>query len=205
MNLNLLITNNYESLSKVAKLIACNKSGDLISETYSNIAEKEIPYPLNNLEFIKFFSRCMKNRYVWGNSSFNKLHRPKESLSLDNENRLYAYENDRNTFLDLIIDNEAVKNIELSVEETNEVTKEFIDISSSLGKSKTLKYLEVLDFKNDLLEYEKILFELYFEKDMSTRQIAVMYSDSIHKMNYQSVNTMVNIIKQKIKNTKWKY
>lgn len=167
------------------------KAIDLISETYCNVATCNTSTPAADQEFVKWFSKCMKNRFIWPDSSFNKIYRPKE----------YPSEHIQEF---LAVDTDSVTDIELGVEDTNEATRELIDISSSLGKKRTLKYIEVIEFKRSLLEYEKILFELYFEKDLSSRRIAEMYSDGVHKMNYQSVNSMVNIIKTKIKKYEWK-
>lgn len=215
MSLSRLFTNNYEYLSTVARRITRCKdvamAPDLISETYLNLSEKQTEYPGTDEEFVKWFSKCMKNYFVWPNSSFNVLYNSKETLTLDqgekhyNSNaQLHLDTGYVNSYIELITDEDALNNIEIQVEGTNDFTKELIDISSCLGKIKTLKYIELVEFKRTLPPYESILFELYFEKELSTRDIARIYSDEIHKMNYQSVNKMVNSIKNKIKTYKWK-
>jgi RNA polymerase sigma factor (sigma-70 family) len=195
VNLSELFTNNYEYLNTVAKRITRCKNvrmaPDLLSETYINLSNKETHVPDDNEEFVKFFCKCMKNYFIWPNSSFNKLYES-EAVELDDFK------------LARLTDPEAQREIEISVEQTNDFTKEIIEISSSMGKAKTLKYIELVEFKRDLPPHEQILFELYFEKELSTRKIASMYSDEAHKMNYQSINQFVNVIKRKIDNYQWK-
>jgi hypothetical protein len=168
---------------------------DLISETYKCV--NELKHPQDNEEFVKWFSKCMKNYFQWPNSSFNKLYSSKES-SLCNPCigiNVVRYEP---------VDEDAQASIEIYVEETSDQTKELLEMSSSIGKIKALKYVELLEFKRTLPAHENILFDLYFEKEQSTREIAKLYSSPIHKMNYQSVNRMINVIKEKIKRYKWK-
>lgn len=190
-----LVSDNYKYLKKVATRIASRRdhrlAGDLLTETYFNIVDKDIKYPTNQEEFLKWFSKCMKNIFVWPNSSFNKMHKSRERAT--NTIERYA-----------ALDEEAMRHIELGAEQTNDTTREILELSTLMGIEKTLKYIRLLEFKKSLLEYEKILFELYFEKNLSTRDIARMYSDNRHRMTHISVNTMVNKIKHKIKEYKWK-
>lgn len=207
MTLQTLVSNNYEYLNTVAKRIVRSRNysmaDDLLSETYKNMAEKQTPFPCNDQEFVKWFSKCMKNYFSWPNSSFNKIFFSKEYLTLDKEAEC-NYEDNNLKYSNDIADHDALSEIELSVEETNEITREIIEISSSLGKTKTLQYLEVIEFKRTLFDHEKILFELYYENGLSTRDIAALSSTEQYKINYQSINTMVNQIKEKIKEKKWK-
>lgn len=230
MTLSQLFTNNYEYLNVVAKRITrkrgIEKAPELINETYLNLAEKQTPVPVDNEEFVKFFSKCMKNYFTWPNSSFNKSmkldvnegDRKKVYENLYYKNNRYAevrYQNrsednfrgelDTNPKgMDGIVDEDAMNDIEIQVEGTNDFTKELLEISSTLGKTKTLKYIELVEFKRSLPDYESILFELYFEKDMSTRDIAKKYTDESHYINYQTINNMVKEIKTKINNYRWK-
>lgn len=205
MTLRELYADNYEYLEVVAKRITRAKNvrmaHDLISETYINLASKETEYPKDKDGFVKWFSTCMKNYFEWPNSSFNKLIYSSECLSLDADHKL---DESGNLFVDLVIDEDALNDIELGVEETNEATKELIEVSSSLGKDKTLKFIQAIEFKKTLRPHEIILFELYYENELSTRTIAEMYSYGEHRINYQSINKMINIIKLKIKEYQWK-
>lgn len=203
MTLSELFTYNYTYLNTVAKRITRCKNvhmaADLLNDTYLVIHEKQeagLKVPENNDEFVKWFSKCMSNYFKWPNSSFNKLFNSKESLTIDNG---YFQRNDER-----LIDQDALRDIEILVEDTNDFTKELFEISSSMGAIKTLKYIELVEFKRTLPSHEKILFELYYEKELSTRDIATLYSSPVHKMNYQSVNNMVNKIKDKINTYKWK-
>jgi hypothetical protein len=220
VSLERLFTHNYEYLNTVAVRITRKKdyrlAPDLLNSTYLTIHEKasrgQCLIPGENEEFVRWFSNCMKNYFKWPNSDFNKVHQPKEHLFVDGSfNSRHEWKitdtsgswRINQTSSELIVDEDALKDIEIQTEETNDFTKELIEISSSLGKAKTLRYIEVVEFKRSLQAHEAILFELYFEKEMSTRDIAKEYSTEFHTINYQSINKMVNTIKQKINNYKW--
>lgn len=81
MILTQLLNDNYSDLNKVAFRITGNgmEANDLLTETYLNLHDKKVNVPEIKNEFIKFFSKCMSNRFKWPNSSFNKL-KPKEIL-----------------------------------------------------------------------------------------------------------------------------
>jgi len=66
MDLNAKITTNYKELLRISYLITSNKPDavELISEVYLKLLEKKTITPENNLEFIKFFSKCLKNRFL---------------------------------------------------------------------------------------------------------------------------------------------
>lgn len=195
MTLQALVSNNYPHLQKVARRIASRKdyrlAGDLLSETYRDVYEKKSKFPEGNEEFVRWFSKCMHNQFRWSFSEFNKLTKVRETLDIEIQDNTAA-------------DPDAILDVELSAEGINEATMQMIEISSSLGKTKTLQYIEVLEFKRGLADYEKILFELYFESRLSTHVIATMYSDDTHKINWKSINKLVKSIKTKIKNYQWK-
>lgn len=223
MSLSLLFANNYNELNtaaeRITRRIDIGMASDLLSETYVGIEQRQsegkIKIPEDNEGFVKLYCQWMKNYFVWPNSKFNQLYTSKESLTIDNEfnnmDRSQVY-GDLNPFSEtlyvrndeLITDENALNNILILSEGVNDFTKEIIEISSSLGKTKTLKYIELIEFKRTLQPHESILFELYFEKDLSTRDISKMYSDETHKLNYQSVNRMINVIKTKINTYQWK-
>ena len=233
MNLAPLLENNYEYLKTVAKRITRCKNykmaDDLINSTYLSIHayhEGGMRVPEDNEGFVKFFSKCMKNYFTWPNSEFNKSRK----MDCDEQERKrqydrnwergslcetrYNYDFKKDNFsgavdenpegIEGIADNDALRNIEISVEQANDFTRELIEISSNLGRDKTLRYIELVDFKRTLPAHELILFELYFEKEMSTRQIAKEYSMECNEINYQSINRLVNVIKSKLKDHQWK-
>lgn len=222
MNLAEAFTNNYEYLHTVARRITrkkdINRAGDLLSTTYIELFERQQSGKLETIrDFVKFFCKAMKNYHDWPNSEFNKMFNPKERLTIDQPTTSLNSHKTSNTangftvtgghpnkYIELIIDENALKEIEIQTEGTNDFTKELIEISSNLGKEKTLKYIELVEFKRTLPSHEAILFELYFEKQMSTREIATEYSMGPNKINYQSINKMINIIKQKIETREWK-
>lgn len=64
--LDLQVSSNYLYLTVVAKKITghADRASDLVSETYLNLHTKGTKVPDVNDEFIKFFVRCMKNRFL---------------------------------------------------------------------------------------------------------------------------------------------
>lgn len=212
MRLDEAVNKNFGYLTIVAKRITQSKNvrmaSDLVSETYLALSEKVIPE--DNDEFIKWFSKSMKNQFRWSKSEFNKIYQPKEFTTLDkhshhNQNQQKHLDGGYiNSFNDLIVDEDAQRNIYLQCEQTNDFTKELFEISSSLGRAKTLKYIELIEFKRSLPPHESVLFDLYFQKELSTRNISSMYSDEYNKLSRISVNKMVNKIKDKIKTHQWK-
>lgn len=60
------VSANYLYLTVVAKKITgrTDNAGDLVSETYLNLHSKGTKVPDENDEFIKFFVKCMKNRFL---------------------------------------------------------------------------------------------------------------------------------------------
>jgi len=204
VNLNTLISNNSKYLIKVARNITGKKDAklgpELFTSTYLEIYEKGIEYPKQDQDFIKWFSKYMKYRFM-PNGTYTREVMTKECLTLDIESKVQG--SDWNSFTELITDPDAMQNIELCAEEINDRTKELIEISSSLGTAKTFKYIQCLEFRETLPDYEKYLFDLYFDKKLSTKKIAVMYSDENNTVARSSVDKMINSIRAKIKIYKW--
>lgn len=225
MSLSELFTNNYEYLNTVAKRITRHKdiklAPELLNTTYLAAFEKQEKgdcIPQDDLGFVKWFSMFMKNCFMWPNSNFNSG----STLTVDSNvtfsidaqyfklnggwrNKKVRVSTDPESRDDEeIIDGDALRDMELGAESVSDRTKEFIAEITYLSTKQALKLTEVLEFKRSLPRHEEILFELYFEKELSTRRIAELYSDETNTMNYQSVNKMVNIIKSKIKNYQWK-
>lgn len=228
MTLAELFNNNYEYLMLVAKRITRAKNHrlapDLLSSVYLEVHDRQengLSIPQGSEDFKKWFCKYMSNHFLFRESEFNKC----QQLDIDKSERLSLREkrryqkkkgietaddnllgelNSNPGGIDEIVDETAQRDIEICGEQANDFTRELIEISSSLGKTKTLKYIELIEFKRTLPKHEEILFDLYFEKELSTRRIAWLYSDNDNTMNYQSVNKMVNEIKAKIKIYKWK-
>lgn len=187
-----LYRENHKELHKIAQRITrrknINLANELINETYIELVRKEKIAPKNQLEFIKWFSKAMKNIYIWRDSGFNKAIRIQAAENFELE----------------LIDNEALKDIDFSVEKTNEATKELMQISSGMAKDRALRYIQVLEFKSRLPLHERYLFEIYFERGLSCRKISELEKQiSGENIDYQVINIMVNSIKNKIKNIKW--
>lgn len=178
-----LLNRNYKQIKVCARKISGNKADDVINETYLTLSNKKPP--VNDFEFVKWFTKTMDNNYKLRNSDFNKRYRSKELVCEEVP--------------------EQIENIDLDIfaEEINEETKELIEVASYMRRDRALLYLDVLDFKNTLPLHEKYLFEVYFEHGLSTREISEMESKlSGYDFGYQRVNQMVNEIKKKIK-LKW--
>lgn len=82
MDLNKLVSDNYNQLNKVAYNMTGNKSNaaDLVSETYLEMIEKKINYPIIKIEFIKFYSAFMRNLKNWTKERYRKQLNGKEIL-----------------------------------------------------------------------------------------------------------------------------
>lgn len=180
MTFNDIFNRNYKELLIVANRITRRKnrnlSTELISETYLQLIIKE--YPLDNLEFVKWFSKSMRSLYVWENSPFNNIYR------LDVENKLlrqnqYRKPNDIITPRHACLDNL-----------TNEDVKKELDPNI------------ISIFKKSLPLHERYTFELYYEHNLSTRQIS---KELNYEITYLTINEFVNNIKTKIKKYQWEH
>lgn len=72
MTLGEIFSHTYPKIHIVANRITGqrSKAHDLISSTFIEISDK--PYPNQPDEFIKWFSKCMRNLYGWSKSQYNK-------------------------------------------------------------------------------------------------------------------------------------
>ncbi len=174
---------------------------ELISETYIFAHSKE--YPADNKQFIKWFGTAMNNIYYWPNSSFNKIYK----LDFYEKQRKSIYEAKHNETqhtpipsredLDCIPDQ---TDVHISLEETNQTTKELIECSTGMRKERVIKYIRCLELKNSLPLHERYIFDLYFEHNLSARTIEDMLDGDVQ---YRTINDAIKSIKLKIKNTKW--
>jgi RNA polymerase sigma factor (sigma-70 family) len=192
MTLGELFSHNYKELHAVARRITrrrdINLAPALMNETFIDV-HHETKYPGQSDEFVKWFSRAMRLRFISQRSAFQKNHAScGQSLELDAE----------------IPDHESHTGMELAPEDASPATKELIEVSSSMKKERVLKYLKVLEFRKSLPLHEQYLFDLYYSNQLSTRAISDQLSkETGFDMNYQRINIMVNSIKAKIKAHQW--
>ncbi len=186
-----LFNHTYPKIQVTANRITqrrnVSQASDLINSTFIQVNAVPI-YPVEPDQFVKWFTKCMKNVYVWPNSQFNTTNALIKSADHKDQ-----------------ADPSALLQIELSVENTTEATKEFIEVSSSMTKERASQYLKVLEFKKSLPLHEQVLFELYYEKELSTRKISeYLNQEPGYSMTKDRINDMVNSIKRKLKEVKWK-
>lgn len=188
MTLGEIFTHTYPEINIVAKRITrrrdVNQAPDLINTTFVELHKHSL-YPTSPEDFVKWFSRSMKQQYVWRNSNFNLSNK----IQSDQE-----IEDIEDTGIDL----------ELLSESTNEATKDFIQVSSSMKKERVLRYIQVLEFKKSLPLHEQEVFELYYVNDIPIRKLLQLLNETGDCISYESVRQMVNSIKTKIKSTQWK-
>lgn len=188
--MNKLVNKHYKYLLIVAKRITSKKdiylAEDLIHETFLSIYENEKIVPTDDTGFIMYFVRYMKLQFLGERSTFNKAMK----LTSDIEHSEIQ-----------IHDNEALNDLELYVEGTNEATKEMLKELTHLTESKVKKLIKVYDFKDTLPPHLKTIFEFYYENGMSSRQIAeLMEQETGYKMDFRRYNDMINEIKEKLCN-----
>lgn len=74
MNLGEMFTISYPEIKRSAELITrrrnVSQATDLINSTFIRV--QALKAPESCAEFVKWFSTCMKNDYVWSQSEFNK-------------------------------------------------------------------------------------------------------------------------------------
>lgn len=188
MTLGEIFTHTYPEINAVAKRITSRRNikqaPELINVTFFELHRH--PYPSNPDEFIKWFSKSMKQQYVWTKSAFN------------NVNKITSNEAEIEDIEDNSMD------LELLSEETNQATKEFIHVSSSMKKERVIKYIQVLEFKKSLPLHEQEIFELYYVNDIPIRKLLELLNETGDCISYESVRQMVNSIKTKIDKTVWK-
>lgn len=188
--LDVLIQNNYKQIKTVARNICNTKRGykcdDLINEAYLIARRKEVP--TDNLEFVKYYSRIMKLLFIGNRSAFNKIYSGVE---------VEIPEHYQPT------DNDALNEIYMACEGTNEASKELIEELSHLTKEKVNKYIDLLEFKSTLSPWDKEIFEQHFEHGMSSRDIATGLEVLCgYETNYQRINILINELKERLET--WK-
>lgn len=157
---------------------------DLISETFLRLSKWK-KYPSTPEEMIKVFVSQMKREFTGKRNGMDKLYSSKDSE---------IYEGRQ------IKDYESMNDIYLNCEQTNEATRDVIDLFSHLGREDILNYIRLSDFRESLPGWDKEIFDCYFEKGMSSRDIAKGLVDFAgYETNYQRINELINKVKDKIK------
>jgi hypothetical protein len=160
---------------------------DLISETYLSVVNWD-RIPNNSEEFVKVFVKQMKWQFRGRRSKFNKLYNGKELEIIEGHQ---------------VVDNESLNDIYLNCEQTNDTTKELIEVCSHLNKAMAENYINLVVFKESLPGWDKEIFHQYFELGMSSRDIAKGLTELAgFDTNYQNINKLINIVKAKIET--WK-
>lgn len=159
---------------------------ELINSTYLDI-HQDYTYPSDKQEFIMWFSRAMKLRYIGARSNFNK------GISGSGNCELQDCPDEDST------------SFEIHVEDTNQATKELIEASSSMKKERLLKYIQVLEFKRTLPLDEQMIFDIHYQHGLSSRAISKRLSEETgFDFHYQRVNKMINSVKLKLQAHQWK-
>ena len=178
-----LVEDNYKDIllaaTRITRRTNVKQNKALINETYLALHGKKIP--TDNIGFLMYFNRTMKIIHIDQRSTYNK-HEKVNSVE-------HIYEQI----------NEEWKEIEIQTEQTNESTKELIKELSYLSEEKAVQYLEVMDFKKGLPPNEREIFDLHYEKGLSSREIAkLMEEETGWKMSYVRYNEMINKVKKKL-------
>lgn len=129
-------------------------------------------------ERIKFLQTWMKNNVKWKNSEFNK------SIAVNDQ------------FEDPKFNEEAWSgDVEIAAEDISEDVKEFIiDLDRRFDEEEVKRILMIRSVYLILKPHEKVLYDLYFTKMLSLRNIARQLS-----LPLSAVYGMVNDLKKKIK------
>ena len=185
--LNDLLTKNHKYIKHCARNICRVKNelmaDDLISETFLKLTNWE-SIPSVDEEFVKVFVTQMKWEFKGNRSKFNKLYNGKELEIIE------GYQ---------IEDGESLNDVYLNCEQTNQATKELIDVVSHLNKSMAENYVNLVVFKESLPGWDKEIFHQYFELGMSSRDIANgLVEFAGYETNYQRINELINNVKEKI-------
>jgi len=196
----------YHAAALITRKRNINLAPELVSETYLTLQKKQPP--TDQVGYLHWFNKSMKQLFEFRDSSFNKIYKLDVEAKED-KHRCYirsrygeqhTQHTPTPTCETTIPDEEALNDINILVESTNDETKELIEISSGMRKERVLKYIEILEFKNSLPLPERFMFELHYEKDLSGRQIEQMLKD----VQYRTISSLIKSIKSKIKVYKWK-
>lgn len=130
-------------------------------------------------ERLKFTQTWFKNMVKWKNSDFNKERKIKDSAD-ENIVVLYiGYE----------------QNIEVAAESERKDIKEWlIDLHQNFDEQECEKLIRLRSIYLTLSTHEKVLYDLYFTKMLSLREIGRQLN-----LPHMAIYSMINELKQKIK------
>lgn len=177
----------YPDILKAAKLITRRRNRcpyELINETYLTCS-KHTKHPETKEDFLKYFGTMMKFEYIGERSSYSKINKG---------------------FTELVYEplTDDWKQIEIEADGVSDETKDLINGLEHRDNDKIQKYINVLLFKESLPPHLNEIFNLHFERGMSSRKISEMFNqifdfDDIHHVSF---NNMIREIKERFK--KWK-
>lgn len=180
--LNELFEYNYVRIRQAAKNIV-RKSGQeadqLINETFLNIAEKK-DYPKDKDIFFYYYLKFMRYMNIGERSQYSKC--------LDSKH------------LEIKIDpsDDSWESIEMGAEQINEETKDLLLNLTHLNKDKAVRYAKVMEVKETLAPHEAEIYDLHFDKGLSSRKIAeLLETESGWKTSYVRINEFINQVKGK--------
>ena len=186
-NWQIWFANNYALISMWSKRWSHDKWPELLSEMsiYLNknwIRFSQIP---DGEERIKFLQTWMKNQVNWHNSEFNKTIRV-NNLSVDeNIQADFGRREDQIAYDDLI---------ELKSEVVRDDIKEWlIDLNQNWNDLEIDRLVKIRKIYLTLPSHEKVLYDLYFTKMMSMRDIGKKID-----LPLSAVYNMIKELKQKI-------
>jgi len=181
MTYSIWVTNNYDFLKQWSKRWSKNNWSELLS-LYTIYLEKNWMRKMENIpqiERIKFTQTWFKNMVKWDNSEFNR------------EIRVNNFEEECS-----MSDEEVDEFLEVTSETNRQDIKDWlVDLHRNFDELSCQRLINIRKIYLDLNTHEKVLYDLYFTQMLSLRDIG-------KKLNlpHMSVWSMVNDLKQKIKN-----
>lgn len=148
-------------------------------EAYLILIDKKVPS--DEIGFIMYFSRTMKLLYLGERSRYNKAVKSREVELAE--------------YFEVPCEGLDVDFIGLSEDD-----RIATDVLSHLPLKRVNQFLDVQEFKDCLPGHLKEIFELHYEKQLSAREISKLMADwTGYDMYYGRYNTMINEVKQKVK------
>ena len=137
-------------------------------------------------DFIKFFSKAMKNMKRWQRSNYNLSNQPTGNVfCIDHDPEDYEQQHE----------------IELGAESTDDENKEWARElrRGSIPTKRAEQYVKIMDIKKTLSLSDKVLFNQAFEEGKSGRLIArEATAQSGMKVPHEHICSMINKLKLKI-------
>ncbi len=196
-DLDAFLEDNYYQLIKNIndKVHSIPKTKELISNItlflYENINKIE-PIP-NNERLFKYFIACCLKASKWKNSDYNLFEAiNKNQLNIDTTEFVYADQiiKDNTDYINLNIDIDSYpSDYTLDKEDLLVLMERGFDVD---------KFKRVVKFYDSLLLKEKIMFELIFVEELSSKKIHKLLNGKV-RVGKTSVLNMINAFKDKVK------